>query len=307
LLGLGFGMPAEENGTFGPLTEGAVRLFQEQRGLWVDGVVGRQSWNALVEAGWSLGSRLLYYRRPMLRGDDIAALQRQLGALGFDAGRIDGIFGPETQRALEDFQLNAGLPVDGICGPSTLQTLGRISTRADAGDVVTDVRERARLRDAPRTLKGQRIVIGEAGGLGALVESVRRAVVRLGATPITLHDPDESAQAQRANASAGDVYVGLRLDPTVEGCRVAYFLGHNGYRSEGGFRLATTAQDTICCLLKVEALGCRGMRIPILRETRMPAVLVELGPASVVVERGAAVGQALGSALSVWAATPYCD
>jgi N-acetylmuramoyl-L-alanine amidase len=243
----------------------------------------------------------------MLRGDDVAALQRHLGALGFDAGRIDGIFGPDTQRALEDFQLNAGLPVDGICGPSTLQTLRRISTRADADDVVTEVRERARLRDAPRTLKDRRIVIGEAGGLGALAESVRRALVRLGATPVTLHDPDESAQANRANAVGGDAYIGLRLDPDVDGCRIAYFLGHDGYRSEAGFRLAAVTEETICCLLKLPALGCRGMRIPILRETRMPAILVELGPAAVVVERGAAIGQALGSALSSWAAAPYGD
>ena len=44
----------------------------------------------------------------MLRGDDVAELQQDLGALGFDAGRVDGIFGPRTKDALEQFQRNIG-------------------------------------------------------------------------------------------------------------------------------------------------------------------------------------------------------
>ena len=36
----------------------------------------------------------------MLRGDDVSELQRRLNALGFDAGREDGILGPETEAAL---------------------------------------------------------------------------------------------------------------------------------------------------------------------------------------------------------------
>ena len=35
---------------------------------------------------------------------------------GFDTGRVDGIFGDATARALGEFQRNAGLPVDGIVG-----------------------------------------------------------------------------------------------------------------------------------------------------------------------------------------------
>ena len=72
---------------------------------------------ALVEAGWRLGDRLLVLAAPQLRGDDIAELQDALNQLGFDCGRPDGIFGPATVRALEDFQRNGGLTPDGICGP----------------------------------------------------------------------------------------------------------------------------------------------------------------------------------------------
>ena len=57
----------------------------------------------------------------MLRGDDVAELQQRLCALGFDTGRVDGIFGDRTSGALAEFQRNAGLPVDGIVGGATLR------------------------------------------------------------------------------------------------------------------------------------------------------------------------------------------
>ena len=52
--------------------------------------------------------------------------------------------------------------------------------------------------------------------------------------------------------------------------------------------------------LGIEDGGARGMSLPILRETRMPAVLVEVGPASRVVERAALLAVALSAALGEW-------
>ena len=94
-----------------PARAAAVEAFQHRRGLRVDGVCGAQTWWALVEAGFRLGDRFLYHRQPMMRGDDVAELQRRLSALGFDTGRVDGIFGDLTSRALAEFQRNLGLPV----------------------------------------------------------------------------------------------------------------------------------------------------------------------------------------------------
>ena len=65
----------------------------------------------------------------MLRGDDVAELQQRLCTLGFDTGRVDGIFGDATVRALDEFQRNAGLPVDGIVGGATLKELVRLESR----------------------------------------------------------------------------------------------------------------------------------------------------------------------------------
>jgi N-acetylmuramoyl-L-alanine amidase len=281
-----------------------VRAFQDHRGLRHDGVCGRQTWSALVEAGRVLGERLLYYRNHMLRGDDVADLQGQLGALGFDAGRVDGIFGVRTHDALCDFQRNTGVTIDGICGPATIQMLSRLGARAGTPEVVAELRERERLRLAPRAIRDQRVILGEEGGLAALVYGIRRVLSRLGATVDTLHDPDGSVQASEANALAGDAYLGFRLETTEPGCRTSYFLGYNGVSSEGGRRLAEIVQSTLAPVLVIPDRGAHGMRLPILRETRMPAVLIELGPSALVVERSAEVARAVGDAVTCWTSDP---
>ena len=99
LRGAGFD-PGTDTVTFGEATEAALQRFQASRGLEPAGVCDRDTWLALVEAGYSVGDRLLYLTSPMLRGDDVAELQLRLGALGFDAGRVDGIFGPVSYTHL---------------------------------------------------------------------------------------------------------------------------------------------------------------------------------------------------------------
>jgi N-acetylmuramoyl-L-alanine amidase len=165
----------DEPGVFGAGTAAAVRSFQERRGLRVDGICGQQTWGSLVEAGYRRGDRLLYQASPPLRGDDVADLQRRLCALGFNVDRIDGIFGVRTQEALLDFQRNAGLATDAVCGPVTLAALERLGSRSGDAGPGGRVREREALRRAPRTLAGLRVVTGDPGGLSAMADALRRA------------------------------------------------------------------------------------------------------------------------------------
>ena len=283
-----------------------MRAFQAKRRLRVDGVCGRETWSALVEAGYSLGDRLLYHRNPMLRGDDVADLQRRLGGMGFDAGRVDGILGPHTETALREFQRNTGLTVDGVCGPATLQALARLTGRERfQATVVAAVREEDSLRRGPRTLDGRRVVIAEPGGLHALTNAVARAVTRAGAVVSVLQHPDPSEQAAAANAGAAQVFVGLVVEPEREGCATRYY-GRPDYESAAGRRLAVQVQATVPAALGVPDDGVTALTLPALRETRMPAVVCELGPAARVVERTAEVAEAFADALQRWAAAP-CD
>lgn len=264
--------------------------------------MGPQTWGALVEAGYSLGDRLLYQTQPMLRGDDVAELQRRLSALGFDTGRVDGIFGPSTARALTEFQRNLGLPPDGICGRRTLAELRRVMPRHQDTRLVTSVRDKEMLRRAPRTLRGMTVAIGEEGGLDALVSALRRRLNTLGARGLHLLHPDESQQAAMANAARADVFIGLKVLPTGSTSRVAFYSGYR-YESSGGKLLARYMACEIASVLEKEP-AVAGMSIPALRETRMTAVLCEIASAGHVVTSTAALASAMASALVSWRTSP---
>ena len=113
--------PHPIDGISGPWTQGAVRTFQAQHGLAVDGVAGRQTRRALGKRGKpKLGKRPMHIGQ---RGWDVAALQFLLHERGFEPRGFDGGFGPNTQNAVRRFQAAARLAVDGIAGPMTIGVL----------------------------------------------------------------------------------------------------------------------------------------------------------------------------------------
>jgi peptidoglycan hydrolase-like protein with peptidoglycan-binding domain len=69
----------------------------------------------------------------------VQALQRALVARGQTID-VDGIFGPETKRAVNAFQQARGLKVDGIVGPDTKAALHAPSSTADRDRVDATVR-----------------------------------------------------------------------------------------------------------------------------------------------------------------------
>ncbi len=124
LLALGYDLGRTGvDGVFLGATTHAVREFQLRHELQEDGMVGDRTWSALVDASFSLGDRMLYLRLPHFHGHDVAVLQQALNALGFACGASDGIFGAFTERAVREFQRNAGLTADGIVGPNTVRTV----------------------------------------------------------------------------------------------------------------------------------------------------------------------------------------
>ena len=57
-------------------------------------------------------------------GDEVRKIQQKLSDLGYYKGRVDGIYGTNTQSAVKSFQRNVGLTADGIAGSATLLYLG---------------------------------------------------------------------------------------------------------------------------------------------------------------------------------------
>jgi N-acetylmuramoyl-L-alanine amidase len=298
------GAPIDADGVFGSGTRAAVEAFQHRRGLPVNGICDQQTWNTLVEAGFHLGDRFLYRQATMQRGDDVAELQQRLCTLGFDAGRVDGIFGDHTAAALREFQLNAGLRMDGIVGGATLRELIRLENRHVDPELVSTVRARALQRDGLPTLAGKHVAIGESGGLGSVTGALRRRLLSGGTRVTELHHPDDTAQAQQANQLAVDAYIGLKLNPSTNECRTSFWATERD-QSLGGRLLAGLVQGLVPLALGVADGGAHGMSLPILRETRMPSVLVEVGPARAVVEHAADLAAALSAALEEWADTSW--
>jgi N-acetylmuramoyl-L-alanine amidase len=244
--------------------------------LRVDGICGRETWTALVESGFHLGDRMLYVRRPMVRGDDVVELQRRLNSLGFDAGKEDGIFGPDTARALTEFQRNAGIGCDGIFGPDTADALARIGslkigTLAEGS--VASVREREELRRGPHSIEGRRVFLAVAPGFGALADRLMKGLLEAGATVVLdSSGTDDSALAAAANRYDADLFFGVRAGDEP-GCQCSYWASGQ-FRSEAGFAVATAVSTELAAVLQVEATVC-GRRQTALRETRMAAVLCE--------------------------------
>jgi peptidoglycan hydrolase-like protein with peptidoglycan-binding domain len=132
------------DGSFGPMTYRAVARYQRATGLFVDGIVGRQTGGALGiwrtvsspsggtgstgtsggSAGGSAGCTINAVLRRGSSGAPVRCLQSRLTALGYPVGPIDGAFGMMTSNGVVRFQRARGLFVDGIVGRQTATSLG---------------------------------------------------------------------------------------------------------------------------------------------------------------------------------------
>lgn len=298
LRSLGLFDGTDERGHYGDPTARAIEAFQQQRGLRVDGICDRATWQALDEAGYRLGDRLLYRRATATRGDDVAELQRQLSAVGFYASTIDGIYDDRTAEAVADFQRNVGLPADGMLGPRTIEELTRLRSHITEGHLVSALRERL-LRGTLPALNGTKIAVGECGGFAHGVAATCRALTAAGAVALDLHHPDSTKLAAEANVAGAAVFMGLQLDPSSVAIRTAYYSGYR-YESVASKRLAELVHGSLQRILQLSDGGVLGMAIPILRETKMPAILVELGDPPQVVRRTSEIGEVLVRSLTDW-------
>jgi len=80
------------------------------------------------------------------QGHPVPALQYLLRDRGHHV-TVDGIFGPKTEAAVEQFQVADQLHVDGIVGPQTWGALVIVLARGSTGDAVRGLQEEFRFRD----------------------------------------------------------------------------------------------------------------------------------------------------------------
>src|SRR5919206_234303 len=221
-----------ETAEYDEATERAIRHFQQVRGLSVDGRVGDETYRALSEARWSLGDRVLRFDpdRPM-RGDDVTALQERLLELGYDAGRADGILGPETETGLRAFQRDYGLTADGTCGPATLRALRQLGRKVTGGRPQL-LRQSASFVESGPHLIGRRIVldpghggadtgntVGETTEADLVFDLASRIEGRLAVAGATVYltrgrnqNPPLHARTAFANDARADLFISLHME-----------------------------------------------------------------------------------------------
>ena len=289
LSALGFETAPDVAATFGPATATAVSHFQRSKGLASDGIVGPDTWRVLVDAGYRLTDRLLYHTVPMIRGDDVADLQRQLNALGFDTGKVDGIFGPDTLRALLDFQHNRGMAEDGIAGREVAKEL-ELMARATNKHGRDLVREREWIKALPHSVAGRRIYLDPSCRDDIESEETWRAAIASaehlrgeGGHPILSREvdtaPTEQLRARRANRLDIDIVIAYAL-PTIEAPAVFFFASPHS-RSAAGETIAAAIAFRL-------GVDINGRVNTMLRETRSPAVVVSATPMNEVLGRAVA-------------------
>ena len=110
------------NGKFGPLTEEAVKGFQQKMGLTVDGIAGSETLSKLREKKAASNGGAAAFRNGD-EGEGVKKIQSALKEKGFYSGPVNGKFGPMTEEALKSFQKAKGIEVDGIAGAVTQELL----------------------------------------------------------------------------------------------------------------------------------------------------------------------------------------
>jgi N-acetylmuramoyl-L-alanine amidase len=292
---------------FDAATERAVRVFQQSRGLAVDGMVGDETWRALDAAKWRLGQRALYHAvQDPLIGDDVRQLQERLLEMGYDVGRADGIYGGRTAHCVGQFQREVGLRPDGECGPATFGALRRLGRKV-VGGRPTLLREDERFRASGPALLGKRIVIDPGHGgpdAGAVVPEGRlrwteadlvfdlatRLEGRLAAAGMRVHltrGPAPAAEisdrdrTRLANELGADLFISLHLDShpreVADGVATYHYGSENGVSSTVGERLARLVQREIVVRTGLRDCQTHAKTWELLRLTWMPAVRVDVG------------------------------
>ena len=161
-------------GTFGDLTQAALKDFQTVAGLTASGVLDRATYELIYS------SRAPYkdydendYSKLTQgdRGTDVKRLQSRLIELGYLTGTADGIYGSGTTAAVKAFQTANGLSATGTATVETQQKLfadGAIGAGATATLGPTSTPDPA---DYPAL---------QTGSTGAAVKTLQKRLIELG-------------------------------------------------------------------------------------------------------------------------------
>jgi hypothetical protein len=135
-------------------------------------------------------TRVLKYRLPFMRGEDVLAVQIKLKQLSPEStGQPDGLFGPQTEVSVRAFQKERGLSVDGVVGPRTWAAIFKADNSEESLEdkiarVLPEITVPHRFRDSVSwnlSPEGLLIEAGPPETSGGEPQTVRRVWSRFGA------------------------------------------------------------------------------------------------------------------------------
>ena len=279
-----------------------IKAFQQERGLTATGLINEITQRCLDEARWKLGDRILALQaNSLMRGDDVSNLQERLIQMGFNCGKVDGIYGSATEASVKEFQKSVGVVVDGKCGPVTLISLMRL-VKTVSGGAPTALRESVRHAIASPALASKVIVIDPSWGgdftgenqngviesevVFDLAQRLEGRLIALGVNVVLTrsakNSPLEKDRIATANSVNADLVIALKVDSykNEKANGVAtYYYGRDsaGVHSVVGERFANLIQREICA--RTDLLNCRthGKSWDLLKLTTAPTVRLDLG------------------------------
>ncbi len=276
---------------FDEATSKAIRAFQQARGLSVSGLIDSPTEKVLEEARWKLGDRSLRIQEPVMRGDDVAALQARLVEMGFNPGRVDGIYGAFTEASVKEFQKSVGIVSDGVCGPGTVISLMRLM-RTVTGGAPTELRAQADRAKRGPALADKIIVLDPSPRdeirelTFDLAQKIEGRLIALGVSVLLTRGadttPTESERIAFTNSLNADLVISIGIDnyknEKAHGIST-YFYGsdQHGVHSLVGERFATLAQREICARTDLANNRTHAKTWDLLRLTKAPAIRLELG------------------------------
>ena len=175
------------DGDFGTGTEEAVRAFQRQNGLTVDGKAGSYTLDKLYSSSAKRATSAVtptprrtatptpratavpdtdVYLETGSTGSKVRTLQTRLIELGWLSGSADGSYGDATAYAVKAFQKKHGLWEDGKAGPDTLTLLysSRAARSSSAVASVGDTLREGDTGDAVRAMQKRLKALGYLSG-----------------------------------------------------------------------------------------------------------------------------------------------
>lgn len=143
------------------------------------------------------------------RGNDVKRVQNIVNQIGFDSGKVDGVFGANTEKTVKEFQKVFGLVVDGIVGKNTWGVLDKAEKVKHfkvnefrcrhCGEIKLNIDLLLKLEELRVELGNRKIIVNS--GYRCLIYNQK-----VGGAKYSQHMKGSAADIRVMNMSANDVY-----------------------------------------------------------------------------------------------------